>query len=68
MIEGLHSAIGYVTSKDKLEGRAVMIFADRKRKLAEARKKRALAQRQVDAKSLVESRPIDEMAAATCAA
>ncbi len=66
--ERLHSAIGYVTPKDKLEGREAMIFADRKRKLAEARKKRTLAQRQPDVKALVESQPIGEIAAATCAA
>jgi hypothetical protein len=36
----LHSAIGYVTPKDKLEGREVMIFADRKRKLALGRRAR----------------------------
>ncbi len=27
----LHSAIGYVTLKDKLEGREAMVFAERKR-------------------------------------
>lgn len=36
----LHSAIGYVTPKDKLEGRADQIFADRDRKLAAARERR----------------------------
>jgi transposase InsO family protein len=36
----LHSAIGYVTPKDKLEGREKTIFADRDRKLAEARERR----------------------------
>ena len=36
----LHSAIGYVTPKDKLEGREAEIFAERDRKLAEARKQR----------------------------
>jgi putative transposase len=33
----LHSAIGYVTPKDKLEGREMIIFAERKRKLKQAR-------------------------------
>jgi transposase InsO family protein len=33
----LHSAIGYVTPKDKLEGREQSIFATRDRKLQEAR-------------------------------
>jgi transposase InsO family protein len=36
----LHSAIGYITPKDKLEGRAEQIFADRDRKLAQARDRR----------------------------
>jgi putative transposase len=39
--ERLHSAIGYVTPKDKLAGREAVIFADRKRKLAAARERRA---------------------------
>jgi len=39
--ERLHSAIGYVTPKDKLEGREEAIFMERKRKLAEARERRA---------------------------
>jgi putative transposase len=41
----LHSAIGYITPKDKLEGREKTIFAERDRKLAEARERRK-AQRQ----------------------
>lgn len=36
----LHSAIGYVTPKDRLEGRQGEIFAARKRKLAVARARR----------------------------
>jgi putative transposase len=36
----LHSAIGYLTPKDKLAGRAQEIFAARDRKLAEARERR----------------------------
>ncbi len=36
----LHSAIGYVTPADKLEGRETAIFADRKRKLERARLRR----------------------------
>jgi transposase InsO family protein len=36
----LHSAIGYVTPQDKLEGRDKSIFAERDRKLAEARERR----------------------------
>jgi len=42
----LHSAIGYVTPKDKLEGQELVIFAQRKRKLAAARKRRSLAHSQ----------------------
>ena len=38
----LHSAIGYVTPLDKLEGREPRIFADRDRKLEEARRQRQL--------------------------
>jgi transposase InsO family protein len=41
----LHSAIGYIAPKDKLEGREKIIFAERDRKLAEARERRR-AQRQ----------------------
>jgi putative transposase len=36
----LHSAIGYVTPKDRLEGRQEEIFAVRQRKLAEAKARR----------------------------
>jgi len=36
----LHSAVGYVTPKDKLKGRETEIFAQRDRKLAEAREHR----------------------------
>lgn len=39
----LHSAIGYVTPKDKLEGREKIIFAERKRKLKQARDRRKAA-------------------------
>jgi putative transposase len=39
----LHSAIGYVTPKDRLEGRQEAIFAARKRKLAAARVRRRKA-------------------------
>ena len=37
-----HSAIGYVTPKDKLEGREHLIFAERDRRLEEARKRREI--------------------------
>jgi len=42
----LHIALGYVTPRDKLEGRAEAIFAERERKLAAARERRA-ARRQL---------------------
>jgi len=38
--ERLHSAIGYIAPKDKLQGRAQEIFTARKRKLHEARERR----------------------------
>lgn len=44
--ERLHSAIGYVTPADKLAGRDEEIFAERERKLTEAREQRR-QQRQV---------------------
>ena len=47
----LHSAIGFVTPKDKLEGRDAEIFAARDRKLeaarAERKVRRQAAQREV---------------------
>jgi transposase InsO family protein len=39
----LHSAIGYITPKDKLQGREAEIFAERDRKLEAARARRAAA-------------------------
>ena len=42
----LHSALGYITPLDKLEGREQEIFAERDRKLIEARQKRAVARLQ----------------------
>lgn len=42
----LHSAIGYIAPKDKLEGRAEQIFAERDAKLAAAREKRAARRKQ----------------------
>jgi transposase InsO family protein len=43
----LHAAIGYITPKDKLEGRDEAIFAARDRKLAEARERRAQLRQRV---------------------
>ena len=42
----LHSAIGYIAPKDKLEGREQVIFAERDRKLQEARQRRKTERRQ----------------------
>ena len=36
-MQRLHSTIGHIAPQDKLEGREELIFAERKRKLAEAR-------------------------------
>ena len=46
--ERLHSAIGYVTPKDKLAGQEAIVFAERKRKLAEARSRRSLSRREAE--------------------
>ena len=43
----LHSAIGYVAPKDKLEGREDEIFAERDRKLEEAREFRRLRRQEL---------------------
>jgi hypothetical protein len=48
----LHSAIGYVTPKDKLEGREIVIFAERDRKLTEAREGRRAVRRQAREKAV----------------
>ena len=45
--ERLNSAIGYIAPADKLAGREKLIFAERDRKLEEARKRRALARQSV---------------------
>ena len=42
----LHSAIGYVTPRDMIEGRQAEIQAARDRKLEEARRQRQLRRRQ----------------------
>jgi hypothetical protein len=39
----LHRDRGYVTPRDKLEGRESIVFAERKRKLAAALRRRSLA-------------------------
>lgn len=43
----LHSVLGYLTPKDKLQGRAEAIFAERERTLAAARERRSARRRQV---------------------
>jgi len=65
--ERLHSAIGYVTPQDKLEGREVAIFADRKRKLAEARTKRARNRRQVTPETVSVPRSVSPAVLVACA-
>lgn len=45
----LHSAIGYVTPQDKLEGREQRIFTERDRKLEAAREQRRLRRKEVHA-------------------
>ncbi len=44
--ERLHSAIGYIAPHDKLQGRAEQIFAERDRKLDQARQRRKLKRQQ----------------------
>ena len=59
----LHSAIGYVTPKDKLEGREAVIFADRDRKLEEARERRKARRSALRSAAVDVSRPADAGAA-----
>lgn len=62
----LHSAIGYVTPKDKLDGKDKDIHAERDRKLAEARARRQQhrqAQRERPAPPAVVPRPAIDFAA-----
>ena len=61
----LHSAIGFVTPKDKLEGRASAIFAARDRKLAEARERRKILRHMArqDGTAPVAARPSIDFAA-----
>ena len=51
----LHSAIGYVTPRDKLEGRAEPIHAERDRKLAAARETRRQRRQAMRASCVLES-------------
>jgi transposase InsO family protein len=43
----LHSAIGYITPQDKLAGREAQIFAERRRKLEQARENRRRSRQQM---------------------
>jgi len=52
----LHSAIGYVTPLDKLQGRADAILAERDRKLRAARERRATMRRNSSETSLTNRR------------
>ena len=61
----LHSAIGYVSPRAKLEGRDEAIWAQRRKNLAEANRKRNLAnQSEVNAENeVVESESLSVAAA-----
>jgi len=64
----LHSAIGYVTPKDKLDGKDKEIHQERDRKLAEARERRrqirqAQADKRANASASVNTRPAIDFAA-----
>jgi len=60
----LHSAIGYITPKDRLEGREQQIWAARRRKLAAARRERREARCRVSL-PLATSRPTEAASALT---
>jgi putative transposase len=59
----LHSAIGYLTPKDKLAGRAAEIHAARDRKLAEARERRKILRQSPHDGAAASSRPSIDFAA-----
>ena len=60
----LHSAIGYVSPKDKLEGRAEAILAEREGKLAAARERRAQMRRTAGERSLTRGKQESKLPAA----
>lgn len=66
--ERLHSAIGYVTPKDRLTGHDVEVLADRQRKLAEARRRRKMNRAQSDRTCASSSQPATAGVMAPCAA
>lgn len=51
----LHSALGYITPKDKLEGREEQIRAARKRKMQQARQRRQMANKLTSLQTPVDS-------------
>jgi len=51
----LHSALGYVTPQDRLAGRHLALFAERDRKLAQARERRKAKRQAVRAQLLADS-------------
>jgi putative transposase len=66
----LHSAIGYVTPKDRLEGKHAEIFAERDRKLVEARERRKQmrqAKHEQECQPTVTGRPAIDFAAVRAA-
>jgi hypothetical protein len=67
----LHSAIGYVTPKDRLEGRHTVITQERDRKLAEARERRRLTRQaeheRQQSQPIVPARPAIDFAAVRAA-
>ncbi len=66
--ERLHSAIGYITPVDKLEGREERILADRERKLTKARAARAQLRQSVPSENPSGQRFDDPAMGVACAA
>jgi transposase InsO family protein len=62
----LHSALGYITPKDKLEGRAKAIFDERDRKLEQARERRK-ANRHAARQAAVDGQPANPTSELTTA-
>jgi transposase InsO family protein len=54
----LHGALGYITPRDKLEGRAALTFAARDRKLKQARERRK-AKRQAARQAVPDGQPVN---------
>jgi putative transposase len=62
----LHSAIGYITPKDKLEGREKVIFDERDRKLEQARERRK-AKRHAARQAALDGQPANPTTESTTA-